>query len=129
MGPLPRSRAVGSIRDGRLLGCGRVKTRQRLVERTSRLVKRSSSARHPSVGSLYLGTPDADHKVEPFGPRQGGLHREGNRLIGHLSVPFGHRCDPDWYRFVPKTGDIAISLGAVGHTRGSSRVCGHADLE
>src|SRR5207249_11295587 len=111
MGPLPRSRVVRSIRDERLLGCGRVKTRQRLVERTSRLVKRSSSARHPSVASLYLGTPDADHKVEPFGPRQAGLHREGNRLIAHLSVPLGHRCDPDCYRFVPKTAAIAMSLG------------------
>ena len=103
MGPLPRSRAVGSIRDERLLGCGRVKTRQRLVERTSRLVKRSSSARHPSVGPLYLGTPDADHKVRPFGPRQEGLHQEGNRLIGHCLVPFHHRWDPVWYREVPKT--------------------------
>src|SRR5437773_2064489 len=92
MGPLPRSRVVRSIRDERLLGCGRVKTRQRLVERTSRLVKRSSSARHPSVGFLYLGTPDADHKVEPFGPRQGALlggKSPYRTLFGPFSSPLG----------------------------------------
>ena len=53
MGPLPRSRAVGSIRDGRLLGCGRVKnaskTRRTDVKARQTLVIRSSPVRRVPV--------------------------------------------------------------------------------